>query len=298
MNLRWRDIVSVAIVVVLGALLGPAVPRWSRCAAGSGTEIFSGIVYGCEVLPVSAEGRGILQWVRIDLSAPGIELYLTPLDPTAVQQGWQYRLAWIEDVVRNERLAVAINGTMFDSTSGWQIRLPGELAKTAEMVVADHVPAVGQFWQADYLLWFDDRLTPHLTDARPPPPSDIEKAAWGISGGTFGLRAGQVWPETERRPDARTAAAIDRERNLLFLAVADWISPHRLFVELARLGVKDAILLDGGGSSAMALGSGAPLESMSVQLGSRPVATYLGVRARPLTRPAQDGGIIRHAPAL
>src|ERR1051326_9016162 len=286
MNLRRRAIVGVAIAAAFGAAVGPAVPRWSRCAARSETEIFSGIVYGCEVLPITAEGRGVVQWVRVDLSAPGIELYVTPLDPAAVRKGWQYRLAWIEDVVRTERLAVAINGTMFDSASGWRIRLPGELAKTAEMVVADHVPAFGQFWQADYLLWFDERLTPHLADTRPPPLSAIDKATWAISGGTFGLRDGRVWPDTDRRPDARTAAAIDRKRKLLFLAVADWISPHRLFVELARLGAKDAILLDGGSSTTMAIGSGAALAPTGVLVGgSRPVATFLGVRARPLALP-------------
>src|SRR5262249_20689910 len=30
-------------------------------------------------------------WVSINLAAPSIELYVTPLDPVAVAQGWQYR---------------------------------------------------------------------------------------------------------------------------------------------------------------------------------------------------------------
>ena len=115
--MRRSAILGVGIAVLLAAGVGPAVPSWSRCAVPSGTEIFSGIVYGCEVLPLGAEGRGIVHWVRVDLAASGIELYVTPLDPAAVAQGWDYRLRSIEDVVWEERLAVAINATFFTSRS-------------------------------------------------------------------------------------------------------------------------------------------------------------------------------------
>ena len=53
--------------------------------------------------------------MRVELGAPGIELYVTPLDAFALENGFQYRLRWIDDVVRNERLAVAINGSLFTS---------------------------------------------------------------------------------------------------------------------------------------------------------------------------------------
>ena len=62
-------------------------------------EIFEGITYGCERLQPSEEGSGFVYWVRIDLTVPGIELYVTPKDPTAVAQGWQYRLRWVGNVV-------------------------------------------------------------------------------------------------------------------------------------------------------------------------------------------------------
>ena len=32
----------------------------------------------------TSEGSGLMHWVRVDLTAPGIELYVTPLDPQAV----------------------------------------------------------------------------------------------------------------------------------------------------------------------------------------------------------------------
>ena len=91
--MRRARIAGVGMAVLLAAGVGPTLPNWSRCAVPSATEIFSGIVYGCEMVPLSPEGRGIVHWVRIDLAAAGIELYVTPLDPSVVAQSWQYRLA-------------------------------------------------------------------------------------------------------------------------------------------------------------------------------------------------------------
>ena len=70
--------------------------------------------------------------------APGIGLYVTPKDPTAVSRGWEYHLRRIGGVVDREHLAVAINGTLFTSKSGWP-QLSGDLANGVETVVADHV---------------------------------------------------------------------------------------------------------------------------------------------------------------
>jgi hypothetical protein len=66
--------------------------------------------------------------VRINLTAPGIVPYVTSEDPTAVSQGWQYRLRRVADVVANEHLAVAINGTLFSSSIqlAAPVRRPGQ----------------------------------------------------------------------------------------------------------------------------------------------------------------------------
>jgi phosphodiester glycosidase len=51
--------------------------------------------------------------------------------------------------------------------------------------------------------------------------------------------------------------------------------------KLADLGAKDGTLLDGGSSSAMAIGEAATgVRAGVVDGGWRPVATYFGVRAR------------------
>ena len=68
--------------------------------------------------------------------------------------------------MNREHLAVAINGTMFTSNSIGRFRLPGDLAKGVETVVADGV--VSHVWEHTYLLWFDADLTPHLTAPKTP----------------------------------------------------------------------------------------------------------------------------------
>ena len=138
-----------AVVAILAASFGGGYVWWNRRQPQAATEIFEGATYGCDRLPASEEGSGLLHWVRVALGTPGVELYVTPLDPTAITQGWQYRLRFTEDVVESEHLAVAINATM--------IRMPGDLARNVETVVADHV--VNSGWPAAHLLWFDDQLT-------------------------------------------------------------------------------------------------------------------------------------------
>jgi hypothetical protein len=147
-----RAVMCVLALAICGTLLGNHFLLENRAGPQGPMEIFQGITYGRQRLEPTDEGDGLLFWVRIDLSAPGIELYVTPLDPTAVAEGWQYRLRWIRDVVKRERLAVAINGTLFASNSRWRPRLPRDLAKGVETVVADHV--ISHVWEHAYLLWF------------------------------------------------------------------------------------------------------------------------------------------------
>ena len=181
---------QLVVVAVLAASVGGDTADWDRCG-GEPREIFLGIVYGCRQLETTDEGSGLVYWVRVDLKAPGIKLYVTPLDQAAVAGGWQYRLRWIADVVDTEHLAVAINATMFTAKSTWLISLPGDFARGVETVVANHV--VSHVWEHTYLLWFDDQLNPHLRPSKPPRPADLAEAKWGIGGQAVWLYDGKVW---------------------------------------------------------------------------------------------------------
>ena len=284
--MTWRRWLGRAIIVaLLGAMVGGGSAGSDRCTQRALNKIFRGIIYGCEELAVDDEGRGAVYWVRIDLTAPGISLYVTPLDAEAVGEGWQYRLRSISDVVTSERLAVAINGTMFRSSSRsrprWWPRMAGDLARTTDTVVADHIVARGT-WDT-YLLSFDSQMTPHLGLSKPPTAAQLAGTKLGIGSEAAWLREGTVWPGADRKPDARTAVAIDEQQKRLYFAVGEWVSPRRLLQMLAKLGAKDGMLLDGGLSSAMAIGEGANgILPGLVSGGWRPVATYLGVKAEPL----------------
>jgi len=271
---------TAAILVGTRIMIGPA--SWLCRGTGEASEIFQGVTYGCRQLRHTEEGRGSIHWVRVDLTAAGIGLYVTPLDSTAIAHGRQYRLRRIKSVVSEEKLAVAINGTLFTSDSPLWFRMPGDFASSVETVVADH--AISHLWEHTYLLWFDDALTPHLRPGKPPTGAELAAAKWGIGGQGVWLRDGQVWPGSDRRPDSRTAVAIDGARKLLYLAIGQHISPHRMLEELANLGARDGMLLDGGSSSSMAIGDAAVGNATGRYGGWRPVATQFGVRALPLRR--------------
>jgi hypothetical protein len=271
---------AIGVVVLLTALPGGI----SACQTNSGRheprQIFEGIILGCERLGPTAEGGGTIHWARIDLKVPGVELYVTPLDTTAVAQGWQYRLRRISEVVDSERLSVAINATLFTSVPSWRPRLPGDRARGVETMVADHV--VSHLWRHTYLLWFDDWLTPSLEASKPPGVRALETAKWGIGGQEVGLWDGKV-RTSNSVPDSRTAIAIDHAQKVLFLAVGENISPRLLLQKLADLGAKDGMLLDGGGSTSMAIGKGAIGDLAGTLYGGwRPVATHFGIRAKPI----------------
>jgi hypothetical protein len=274
---------GVVALVVLGGAAGGGYPCLD--AAGIPKEIFAGVTYGCERLEPGRQGRGLVYWVRVDLTTPGIEVYVTPKDPAAESLGWQYRLRRIRDVVDKEDLAVAINGTLFSASSGW-LKLPGDLANGAYAAVSDHIVS-DVFEDFKYLLWFDDQLTPHLRQPKQPMGAALPMVKWGISGpGVPTLIDGVVSPSgaaVPNNPDSRTAIAIDGSRKLLFLAVGESISPRLILQKLANLGARDGMLLDGGNSSSMAIGKDAKGVSAGVVTGGwQPVATFFGIRAKRL----------------
>jgi Phosphodiester glycosidase len=275
--IRSRRIAGLALLMCFAAIAAGAA--WIIGPQPLGRiEIFPGVSFRSDILPVTEEGGGRVHVVVADLRAPGLQLYVTPLDPAALAKGFRYRLRWISEVTRTEQLSVVVNGAMFDSQSPFWFRLPGDLANSAfGTLVADHVVADVQQYSA--LLWFDDQLQSHLRpwDASLR-PRDLAAAKWAI-GGQIILQDGQGIDGLDRRPDSRTAAAIDRQ-NHLFLAVAENLSPRRFSERLAELGATDGILLDGGSSSAMAFG-GKPqgVTAAAVYGGWRPVASYFGIRA-------------------
>jgi hypothetical protein len=281
-----KHICRFAALVVLGVLLHGDF--WAQAHPQQPLKIFAGVTYGCERLALTEEGGGLVHWVRVDLTAPGVELYVTPLDPAAVSRGWQYRLRPIEDVVGREHLAVAINGTYFTTASGSWLRFSGDLARSVQTLISDHVIAYGPWGSS--LIWFDPELAPHALQTSSAAQAVLPRAKWAVGAHALQLQNGQVLDPGEPTADARTAIGIDQARKLLFLAIGERISQPRMLQILADLGAKDGFLLDGGGSSAMEIGRGSTGISPALLFGSgRPAATYIGVRALPCRDPVSVG---------
>ena len=115
----------------------------------------------------------------------------------------------------------------------------------------------------------------------------------GSNGGDAAARLRDAVALVPRGASVDGAAAtlpVEQPRKLLFLAIAERISQSRMLHILADLGARDGFLLDGGGSSTMAIGQGSTAIPATVLLESgRPVATYIGVRAPPCRSPVNMG---------
>ncbi|MGO9111981.1 MAG: phosphodiester glycosidase family protein [Thermoguttaceae bacterium] len=278
---NWRRFAVCAVVAAAIAATGYAgYSWWTRPRPTPPTEIFRGIVYTCEEMNAE-ECRGLMCLVRVDLAAPGIGLYLTPLDPGAVSRGYQYRLAEATTALRRENLAVVINGTFFSAESGLFYRT-GDLANSVQTVIAD-----GEVSHVDpnsYMLWFGTDLTPHIEFRSPPDDGLLRSVRWGIGAGAVSLWKGQVRQSAVgHEMDRRTAVGIDSSQRLLWLAVFENASSSAVARVLGERGAQDGFLLDGGHSTVMVLGPQAAHLRSGVLLGGlRPVATCFGIRAEPL----------------
>ena len=244
-------------------------------------EVYRGILYGCDRLADTDQGGGLVHWVRADLTVPGVRLYVTPTDPAATAAGWEYKLRHVSTAVADDRLAAAVNGTLFASDSTL-VRLPGDLARSAETVVADGV--ANHVDPNTYLMWWDADGLAHAEMTKPPTPAVIARAKWAIGGQSVVVYDGTVRDAFGPGPTERlTAVAADPDRHLVWIACFDRASYRFAGQQLVRMGAKIGMFVDGGTSVAMALGGDARGVRPGTVTGNwRPVATQFGFRADPL----------------
>lgn len=278
----WRALRAIGFVILIVAALGAGWRWWTRREPMAEREIYRGVHYQCLQLPDTPESGGLAHIVRVDLSAPGIKIWLTPMDFPPSAAGWEYSTKRVGRTVRDERLAVGVNGTFFSE------RMPipplaGDPARSVQTIVVEH--AMNHLFQPlnMCLLWFDDDLTPHIENHHPLRPGVIPRARWAIGGYTIVLWDGKPVPNSDVHVDARTMTGIDPDRRILWLAVFEKVSFRAGAGVLAGLGAREAINLDGGTSSAMALGDNAVGVRPGLVMGGwRPVADQFGIQAEPL----------------
>ena len=267
-----RGLLALGGIIILSCIIWAAL---SYHGPTPPVEIFKGITYGCERLPDTAQSGGLFHWACADLKTPGVNLYVTPIDPIASEHGMEYRLRHVSTAVSDDHLAVAINATLFNSMSTL-IRLPADLACSNETVVADHV--VNHVHPHTYLFWWDDELVSHLETTKPPSTAVLARARWGLGGQQAVLYPGGVTGGTAA--DRRTFVAADPEKKLVWIACFDRASYDVAARVLAEHGAKIATALDGGTSTTMVIGSSAKHARAGTVTGNwRPVATQFGFRA-------------------
>ena len=253
---------------------------WTAPSVGSEeVEIYRGVYYRSIDVPDTEEGSGQAHLVRVDLSAEGVHPFITPIDSSVVDRGAQYRLRFVRQIARWGGLAVAVNGTGFRDFG--RFPLPRRTARSVHTVISEGTAS--HIHPHSYMIWGDSTDIPYIAHSKPPPDSVLEKAQWGIGGSEVMLRDGVPRSGTGRTPDRRTVLAIDSDASLLWLATFEDASFFVAAQLLAEAGAQDAIPLDGGGSTALYIGSDASNVSTGYTMGGwRPVATHMGVYAEPL----------------
>ena len=244
--------------------------------------IARGVVYECMKVTDGAGGGNVVHLVRIDLRAPGLEIFITPLHEEALEADYEYQLAYGWWVAAREDLTVLVNGTLFETASNrWP--WPGKWARGRETVVADG--RINHLDPHSYLLWFDDELRPRIEPSKPPPREALEGARWGISGQGVALHEGKINPLAGTIKDRRTVIGFSADRNVLWLAVFDSASETEAAGTFKKLGASSAMLLDGGDSSTLYIRRSPAMRRCGTLIGGwRPVATFLGIRAQPLEK--------------
>lgn len=254
------------------------------------TQIFEGVTYTCERMPETEESSGLVHIVCVDLDAPGIELYTTPSDPSlADNPNWQYHLKTAGQVLTENDLSVVINGTQFSSDSysltwegkDWPIRLSGDLAKSNEMVVSNGI--LNHADTNQYLLWFDNNLTPYLETQKNSVQVVLPQVKWGIGAISILVKDGKLHRNKPESPDSQTLIGINAETKQLWLATFESASSRVASRKLIEQGSLYVVRVDGGNSSTMKISPDASnIRSGTLMGGWIPTATHFGIRARHL----------------
>jgi hypothetical protein len=200
---------------------------------------------------------------EIDLTSPNLCLRVAPGGPDPDGPGkWQTTLMPPTQIAAREGFDLVVNGDFFDAR-GVKDAEGSESTYQAEVWGAATGPAVtdGRIWSTAatnrpcLVVHRNGKVTIEMLDR---PTSDDWEV---VAGNTMLVRDGAVVPHQNKVRHPRTAAGLDATGTRLVLLVVDGRKPgvavgmnyDELAAELLRLGCRQALNLDGGGSSVMAI---------------------------------------------
>ncbi|MEM1060600.1 MAG: phosphodiester glycosidase family protein [Verrucomicrobiota bacterium] len=251
-------------------------------------EIFQGVTLETEE---RTEPRPLrLYWVEADLDAPGVAFEVSP--GNGPEPG-EASAALPAEQAREHDWQVVMNGDAFSNpdgeeplfyTEGMPVDLLGLAVSDGETYSQPH-PRFGYFYQ--------DRQG-RFAVGQGKAPGDVRQAVAG-----FGrlIDDGKVRPTEDGKRHPRSAIGYDPKRNVLIFLVVDGRQPgvsegasrRELAEWLHARGAREALNLDGGGSSLLAIRQGGRTRTLNRPVGLlnqpgtvRPVGNCVGLKAREL----------------
>jgi hypothetical protein len=198
----------------------------------------------------------------VDLTNPSVRLRVAPGGPDPDGSGpWQTTLMRPTRIAEREGMALVVNGDFFRAR-GVRDAEGTNSAYRSEIWSAVVGPAVssGKSWSVTASgrpsLVVDDSNQVSIRS-----PTHLAGLREVVSGNTMLVRSGVALAQTNKLRHPRTAVGLDARRERLVLLVVDGRKPgvaigmsyEELAQELLRLGCSDAMNLDGGGSSVLAV---------------------------------------------
>lgn len=256
-------------------------------------DLFKGIHYTREIR--QSPRPMVIHTVTIDLHAPGLRFLVTPPKPTA---GCEVSAMKTSDFLKRYKLQLAINANYFypfRSESPFDyFPHTGDGVNVCGFAASQGNVYSNKPWQGGTLYISKDNQASFETPIGP-----VYNA---ISGGGYIVRNGAVQPppliaDEKDQPYPRTALALSKDNRQMFLFVIDGKQPGysmgATLTELGKIvqehGAYNAIRLDEGGSSALAMDDGNGKARMinlpinnRIPYRERVVANHLGIFAEKL----------------
>jgi len=265
--------------------------RWlvaTGLALAVGNVLANGLDYRIETRATPRPLR--IHILQVDLTDKNHELAVAVTDDPDGDGPAKARLMDPQTLAAKAHFIAAVNANAFRNLSGTpkdkstDSFMAGDVCDVLGWVVADGVlrslPEQG-FWS----FWLDTNGQGHISSVKEAVPARLAVS------GFFGLlRDGKVLPNAGGTLHPRTALGLDAEGRRLTLVVVDGrrpgfsegMSEYELAGLMDGLGCRDALNLDGGGSSAMLMTDPAGLLQIvnrpSEKSGPRPVPVIIGVR--------------------
>jgi hypothetical protein len=276
-------------------LAGPST-QGASVTVGPWSPLFQGVEFasGQQRRQGTAAPDQQVRCLRVDLDAPGVELFGTPKCPDCALDTLSENTSHF---LEQYELQVAVNGAFYGRSGGASDTTLGTPDNVLGLAISQGVRVSAPDARYAAALFFTERNEAFFL-ANNNPPADTTGIHTAVSGSRALLVDGVVVPPANPSDlDPRTALGLSVDRRHLFLLTIDGRQPgwsdgadFRDTGEwLKRFGAADGINLDGGGSTTMVMADclGAPERlnrpSYVAAYGrERIIGHNLGVRARPL----------------